>query len=73
MRDPEDLFGALSELIYLAFYAHFLNRVFDFLDIDHAFVGEGVEQVEGFDGLLAALFAAEYQVDPFMQVFRDVI
>lgn len=43
MRDLEDLLGTLAELVYLAFNSHFLDGVFDFFDVDHALVGEGVE------------------------------
>ena len=73
MRDLEDLFGTLPELVDLALDAHLFYGVLDLLDIDHALVGEGVEEVVGLDGLLPALLVPEDQVDPLVQVVRHVL
>lgn len=72
MGDDEDLFRTLTKLINLIFESHFLDRVFDCLDIHHSFVCEMIEQIIGFNGLLSSLFVAEDQIDPFMQVIRDI-
>jgi hypothetical protein len=73
MRDLEDLFGALSKLVDLTFDTHFFNGVLDALDIDHALVGKGVEQIISLNGFLASLLVPEDKIDPFMQIFRDIV
>jgi hypothetical protein len=68
MRDLEDLLRALSELIDLALYSHFFNRILDLFDVDHALVGKRMEEIEGLDGFLTSLLVAEDEIDPFVQV-----
>lgn len=43
MRDLEDLLGALSKLVDLALDTHLFNRIFDLLDVNHPFIGKGME------------------------------
>ena len=68
MRDLKDLFRTLSKLINLALDSHFFNGILDFFDINHALIGEGMEEVECLDGLLSSLFVPENEIDPFMEV-----
>jgi hypothetical protein len=71
--DFEDLFGALSELVNLAFNTHLFDRILDLLDINHTFISEGMEKVERLDGLLASLLVPEDEVDPLVQMIRDIL
>lgn len=73
VRNFEDLFGTLSEFVDLALDTHFFDWVFDLFDVDHALVGERVEEVEGFDGFLPSLLVAKDQINPLMQVVRYVL
>jgi hypothetical protein len=73
MRNLEDLFRTLAKLVDLALDAHFFNGILDAFDIDHTFISEGMEQVVSLDSLLSSLLVAEDQVDPFVQIFRDVL
>lgn len=55
-----------------------LNRgkvfgVGDGVKINRALVGEGVEDVEGIDGGRAALLGAKDEIDPLVQMPRDVV
>lgn len=71
MWDFKDLFRTLSKLVDLTFDSHFLNRIFYVLDVYHSFVSEGMEEIEGFYGLLSSLLIAKDQINPFMKIFRD--
>lgn len=72
MGNFEDLLGALSKLINLAFDAHLLNGVSNALNVDHPLVGEGVEQIESLDSLLPSLTIAKNQINPLVEMVRDV-
>jgi hypothetical protein len=61
----EELSGGLAELPDVDFVGHLEMGVFDLGEVDIAFVGVGVEDIVVLDGVL---FAAEYEVDPEMEV-----
>lgn len=68
----EDLGGGLAEVVD---YTDFLGAFFlvgDGVEVHGALVGHPVEDVGGFDGSFAALFVAEDEVDPVMQVLAHV-
>lgn len=73
MRDFENLLRTLSKFIDLALDSHLFDGVFDAFNIDHAFISEGMEQVKGLDGFLTSLLVAKDQVNPFMQMVRDIL
>lgn len=73
MGDFEDLFGALAEFIDLALYSHLFDWISDALNVDHSFICEGVEKVEGFDCLLSSLFEAKDEINPLVEMIRDIL
>ena len=73
MRNLENLFRTLSELIYLTLNAHLFNWIFYLLDINHAFISKRMEQIVSLDGLLTSLLVSENQVNPFVKVFRNIL
>ena len=73
MWNFENLFRTLAKLIDLTLDSHLLNGVLDLLNVDHSLVSEGMEQIEGLDCFLSALFVAEDQIDPFVQIVRNIL
>ena len=73
MRNLEYLLRTLTELIDLAFDAHFFNGIFDTFNINHALVCERMEEIVSFDRFLASLLVAKYEIYPFVQVIRYVL
>ena len=69
----DDLRGVLSEMGDLRLEGHFLLGVADFLEVNAVLVGEGVEDIEVLNGFLAPLLVPINQVDPMVQVLRDVL
>lgn len=68
MRNFEDLFGTLPELVDLTFDSHLLNGVSDTLNVYHSLISEWVKQVERLDGFLTSLLIPENEIDPFVEV-----
>jgi len=73
MGDFEDLFWALTKLIYLAFDSHFLNWVFYALNVNHSLVSKRVKEIKRFDCLLSSLLVAKNQINPFMKIVRHIL
>lgn len=57
--------GAAARLLYLS-----ERRLGDTVQVDGALVSQVVKDVEGADGLRAALLVAENKVNPLMQLTR---
>ena len=72
MRNLEYLFRTLPKLINLTFNTHFFNGILDCFDIDHPLICKRMEQIESFYGLLTPLFIPENQIDPVMQILRNI-
>ena len=50
-----------------------LQRIFDTINVHVDFVEKRMEEVGGFDGRWTLLFIAEDEIDPLVQVLRDVV
>ena len=73
MRFLEKLFGCLSEIVDESDDGVFLQRIFDAVNVHVILEKEWMEQIDGLHGGRPLLFAAENQVDPFVQVLRHVV
>ena len=73
MRFDQQLRRDLSEVLDHSFDRLASDRIFDGVDVHRLFVRAVHEDVQGVDGRLPGLFVAEDQIDPFVQMSRDVV
>ena len=69
MGRGEQLGGSLPEMHHVALGGFTIDVVLDFVNVDGIFVAQIMENIVRRDGRRTGLFASEYQVNPFMQVF----
>lgn len=70
MRLDKDLFGCLTKLRNLSLKSESLHGIVQSFNIDASLVSDRMEDIVVVDG---SLFDAEDEIDPLVQVLRDVL